>query len=335
MEIVAVLQTSSVAFVRSLFDKVIGDNIDNGIDNGDDNNGDDGDGGSDCWSLRSLLPKQESSHSVPDLVPSPLWTTFTFSSHQSSQQPVDSNEAKERGIRRNIRHVLYLQSNHEHRPNVIDGQALLRQLRQWDVLSMCHMHRQIGYYCRWSLKEFVRRYAMLVDGLPTVLFDASNNNNNNNNNAANNNSKTSSHLSPSDDVGVGGVVSDVSLLATCQLLLDHLTTLDDAMTNDEATASGAACAPVVAVATAPATTPATAAAPATASSLPYIHLSSDHPIWELNPYGVYLRTHHQWTRLENYRHQRAHTLVTRIQGIYRQHVARRVLMVTTQHNTHF
>ena len=336
MEITAVFQSSSMAFVR-LFDIVGGDNIDNGIiDNGDNNIGDDiGDGGSDHWSLRSLLPQQELSDLAPDLVPSPLWTTFTFSSHPSSQQPVDSNEAKGRGKERekemrsgrNIRHVLYLQSNHEHRPNVIDGQALLRQLRQWDVLSMCRMHRQIGYYCHWSLMGFVRRYAMLVDGLPTVLFDASNNNNNNN--------KTSSHLTPSDDIGVGGVVSDVSLLATCQLLLDHLTTLDDhTMSDDEATASGAACAPVVVV----------AAAATTASSLPHIdhpshhpsHQSSahpsDHPIWHhLNPYGVYLRTHHQWTRLENYRHQRAHILVTRIQGIYRQYVARRVLMVTTQH----
>ena len=327
--ITAILQTSSVAFIRTLLDSrgdgngadtdADGINGENGIDNGDDGMEDEGS----LWSLVHT-------HLAPVPMPSPLWATFHLSPspHQPGDGDIDRDinvvKGKEigkgigdgRGWGGNVHHVLCLQSNLENRPNVIDGQVLLRQLRRWDVLSLCRWHRQGGYYCRWSLVDFVRIYGMLIDGLPTVLFAAS---------SINNNKKTLSRERESRGaLGDEGAVSSVPLLETCQLLIDHLTTLDNNSDDDAAAAAPASPAPAAVV-----------VAMCDLGAIPTINttttttMTTDHPTWHLCHSGVYLRTHHQWSRLENYRQHRAQSLVIRIQGTYRQHVARRMLMVTT------
>ena len=156
--------------------------------------------------------------------------------------------------------------------------------------------------------DFLRRYAMLIDGLPTVLLGA---------------------------VVAGGAPA-VPLLETCQHVVHHLTTLDNKDADDAAAAAAAAAA---------AGTNASDGGGSRAGGskiVPSIgegyvapgSAPTDNPTWHISPAGVYLRTHHQWVRLENYRAHRAHSLVTRIQGAYRRHLARRILLVISHPHPH-
>ena len=154
-------------------DGIGGNDIGNGID------ADDVD-----WSLLSLLQQRRPGRGLmfdrvqgtgtPDLalVPMPLWSMSGAGLGLFSHPPGDQSNVRgtgrgsvkgsgsvsgsESGIERRIgsgrgkesgvsvSHVLCLRSNNESRPGVIDGHALLRQLRRWDVLALCRVHRRAG-----------------------------------------------------------------------------------------------------------------------------------------------------------------------------------------------
>ena len=233
------------------------------------------------------------------------------------------------------------------------------------------------FYYHWSLVDFVGRYALLIDGLPTIVLlaaaaaaaagagdggggaatavgaagdggggaataagDGG---------GAGNMPLSSSHEEgPRPEWGVEGGIGapdvPLSLLQTCQLLLQHLIRMDKDMADDTNGNGGGSGGGGGGAAAYPAakdgdrveegggrggeggegkTLPSNNAG----MSMTLNGDPTDHPSWHLSPTGVYLRTHAQWVRLENYRAHRAHTLVTRIQGAYRRHWARRVLRV--------